>query len=216
MVIGEGINLKKLLTAIYFLTFILVIFAVIDPSIGTDKSANVDYIAATNAVEPQTDKNTGQQDTNKQITPKEKPNKENNTVQIPTSNRSQPPSCYVIDVCISDQKVRIYKNGTVTKEWTASTGVNSATPLGSFTIQNRGEWFYSEKYQEGAMWWISFKDWGIYLFHSIPMDREKNVITEEANKLGTPASHGCIRLELDNAKWIYENIPEGTPVNIHE
>ncbi|MEN6462699.1 MAG: L,D-transpeptidase [Syntrophomonas sp.] len=208
--------MKKLLTAIYFLTFILVIFAVIDPSIGTDKSANVDYIAATNAVEPQTDKNTGQQDTNKQITPKEKPNKENNTVQIPTSNRSQPPSCYVIDVCISDQKVRIYKNGTVTKEWTASTGVNSSTPLGSFTIQNRGEWFYSEKYQEGAMWWVSFKDWGIYLFHSIPMDREKNVITEEANKLGTPASHGCIRLELDNAKWIYENIPAGTPVNIHE
>jgi lipoprotein-anchoring transpeptidase ErfK/SrfK len=48
------------------------------------------------------------------------------------------------------------------------------------------------------------------------MDRDKNVIINEANKLGVPASHGCIRLEIENAKWIYYNIPIGTPVNIHK
>lgn len=66
------------------------------------------------------------------------------------------------------------------------------------------------------MWWVSFKDWGVYLFHSVPMDRDKNVLAEEAAKLGIPASHGCIRLETDNARWIYDNIPAGTPVFIHE
>jgi lipoprotein-anchoring transpeptidase ErfK/SrfK len=66
------------------------------------------------------------------------------------------------------------------------------------------------------MWWVSFKDWGVYLFHSIPMDSNKNILSDEAKKLGSPASHGCVRLNIDNAKWIYDNIPEGTPVNIYK
>jgi lipoprotein-anchoring transpeptidase ErfK/SrfK len=127
---------------------------------------------------------------------------------------SQPPS-FFIDVSITDQKVRIFKNDKLTKEWTVSTGISNATPLGRFKIQTRGEWFFSEKYQQGAMWWVSFKDWGVYLFHSVPMDKSRTIITDEANKLGTPASHGCVRLEVENAKWIYDNIPQGTEVYIH-
>jgi len=121
----------------------------------------------------------------------------------------------LIDVDISEQKVRIYQAGKLIQEWLASTGVNNCTPLGWFTIQNRGDWFFSEEYQEGAVWWVSFKDWGIYLFHSIPMDRQRTVIAEEQIKLGTPVSHGCVRLATDNAKWIYDNIPSDTPVYIH-
>ncbi|MCG0277681.1 MAG: L,D-transpeptidase [Thermanaeromonas sp.] len=49
----------------------------------------------------------------------------------------------------------------------------------------------------------------------MPMDRNQRIIPEEAAKLGTPASHGCVRLEVDNAKWIYDYIPPGTPVYIH-
>lgn len=65
------------------------------------------------------------------------------------------------------------------------------------------------------MWWVSFKNWGVYLFHSVPMDRQKNIIQKEAEKLGSPASHGCVHLQVEQAKWIYENIPEGTPVHIY-
>lgn len=123
---------------------------------------------------------------------------------------------FLIDVNVSDQKVRIFENDKMIKEWLVSTGQNDSTPLGRFTIQNRGEWFFSEKYQQGAMWWVSFKDWGVYLFHSLPMDRDRSIITEEAEKLGSPASHGCVRLEIDKAKWIYDNIPQGTDVYIHK
>lgn len=121
---------------------------------------------------------------------------------------------YRIEVSTSEQKMRVYDNDTLIKEWTVSTGENNSTPLGHFTIQNRGEWFYSEKYQEGAMWWVSFKDYGVYLFHSVPMDRQRNIIEKETDKLGSPTSHGCVRLRVEQAKWIYDHIPEGTPVHI--
>ena len=25
-------------------------------------------------------------------------------------------------------------------------------------------------------------------------------------------SHGCVRLDIDNAKWIYDNVPGGTTI----
>ena len=34
------------------------------------------------------------------------------------------------------------------------------------------------------------------------------------NRLGQPASHGCIRLAAGNAKYIYDNVPIGTPVTV--
>ena len=40
--------------------------------------------------------------------------------------------------------------------------------------------------------------------------------TAEFNKLGSPASHGCIRLSVENAKWIYDNCPRGTTVVIQK
>lgn len=50
----------------------------------------------------------------------------------------------------------------------------------------------------------------------MPRDKDRNVIKEEYEKLGIPASHGCVRLKDEDAKWFYENIPEGTMVVIHD
>lgn len=75
-------------------------------------------------------------------------------------------SPYLIDVSVGEQKVRIYQHGVLIKEWVASTGKDNSTPLGHFTIQNRGEWFFSEKYQQGARWWVSFK--GNFFFIVFP------------------------------------------------
>ena len=35
------------------------------------------------------------------------------------------------------------------------------------------------------------------------------------DRLGVAISHGCIRLATSSAKWIYDNIPEGTPIIIN-
>ena len=34
-------------------------------------------------------------------------------------------------------------------------------------------------------------------------------------RLGQSISQGCVRLDIDNAKWIYNNIPSGTKVKIY-
>jgi len=49
----------------------------------------------------------------------------------------------------------------------------------------------------------------------VPHDINKNMLLEELAKIGSPASHGCIRLYLEDAKWMYENLPLGIEVNIH-
>ena len=40
--------------------------------------------------------------------------------------------------------------------------------------------------------------------------------TEEFNKLGTPASLGCVRLQIEDCKWIYDECPSGSPVVIYD
>lgn len=122
---------------------------------------------------------------------------------------------YYVHVSLAEQKVTVYLDGAPVRTMAASTGTKDyPTPTGRFHIQNRDQFFFSEKYKEGGKWWVSFKDWGIYLFHSVPTDRDGKVIPEEAAKLGQPASHGCVRLSVEDARWFYDTIPEGAPVDI--
>lgn len=124
-----------------------------------------------------------------------------------------------IDVPIRDQRVRIMKGSQVIYSMVTSSGMEPthATPRGTYYIEpERGTWFFSQKYQEGAQYWVSFKGHGIYLFHTVVMDGNQRLIDSEANKLGQKASHGCLRLTVSDARWIYENIPTGTKVVIHD
>lgn len=64
---------------------------------------------------------------------------------------------------------------------------------------------------------------GHILFHSVPyVDRgltsgsEKTLWAGQYNMLGSPASKGCIRLSVEDAKWIYDNCGEGTTVEIYD
>ena len=54
---------------------------------------------------------------------------------------------------------------------------------------------------------------GDYLFHSLPYDENQNQILDYT--LGTPSSHGCIRLNTEDAKWIYDTIDDDTKVIIN-
>lgn len=126
------------------------------------------------------------------------------------------PEDILVDVDVTEQIVKIIKDQEVLKEMIASTGMEGhETPIGIFEIQNRGTWFFSDKYKQGAKYWVSFRDWGLYLFHSVAMDENQQVIPEEEAKLGQPASHGCIRLKIEDARWIYDNVPEKTKVVVH-
>lgn len=57
---------------------------------------------------------------------------------------------------------------------------------------------------------------GSFLFHSIPYSAARcdALSVKGYNELGTPASGGCIRLLASECKWIYDNVPTGSPVRI--
>lgn len=122
-----------------------------------------------------------------------------------------------IQASIKQQRVYLKNNDHGLYTMRASTGKQgSETPRGHFEIQpERGLHFFNAQSGEGANYWVSFKDHGIYLFHSVPVDENNHYIKSEAEQLGKVAnSHGCIRLSIADAKWLYENIPTHTPVVI--
>lgn len=90
----------------------------------------------------------------------------------------------------------------------------SDTPTGTFYIEpERGDSFFNSSLNEGANNWISWKDHGVYLFHSVPTDGSGNYNVTEAKKLGKEAaSHGCIRLSVPDSKWMSQNLQTGTKV----
>ncbi|QTB92062.1 L,D-transpeptidase [Bifidobacterium saguini] len=118
-----------------------------------------------------------------------------------------------VDVNLAEQKVYVKSNGETIYTMIASSGMNDATPRGNYVIQQRGTHFYNASEGMGADYWVRFR--GSYLFHSVPTGPEAgDYIASEGEKLGQPASHGCVRLTVADAQWFYNQIPEGTPVTI--
>lgn len=141
-------------------------------------------------------------------------------LSVPLFARAASSSPYSVVVSISAQRTYVYESGRLIRTMVCSTGIpgtDDETPLGEFIIDEsgakRGEWFFSERYGQGAKYWVGFIG-GTYLFHSVPMDRNGRIIPEEAAKLGKPASHGCVRLSLEDAEWFYRTVRDGSPLRI--
>lgn len=79
------------------------------------------------------------------------------------------------------------------------------TVKGIFTVSDRG---YSFGSGYTCYYWTQF--YGDYLFHSILYWPGTHIVQD--GTLGASVSHGCVRLSIENAKWIYDNIPRGTTV----
>ena len=122
----------------------------------------------------------------------------------------------LVFVNISEQKTYIYtgnsNNWQLEKEFVCSTGIeNKETPIGIFEVQTRAPWFFASKYGQGGKYYVQFM--GNYLFHSIPFAEDQETILDET--LGEPASHGCIRLDTEDAKWLYDNVLDGSKIIIY-
>ena len=119
-----------------------------------------------------------------------------------------------VDVSLKDQMVYVKSEGRTVYEMVASTGINDTTPHGTFRTNGQGgDHFFTPRDHMGGDYWTRIT--GVYLFHSVPTREEAgDYIVSEAVKLGEPASHGCVRLTVADAKWIHEQLPKGTPVTI--
>ncbi len=120
-------------------------------------------------------------------------------------------SRYDIIVSIEDQIISIFYDNQLIREIVCSTGKEwYDTPKGRFLIGKRGHSFGSSTYT--CYNWVRFNN--NFLFHSVLFNKDGTINEWEYRKLGTPASHGCIRMPLDDSKWFYDNITEGTLVTI--
>jgi lipoprotein-anchoring transpeptidase ErfK/SrfK len=109
----------------------------------------------------------------------------------------------VAHVDISRQRMQVLVDGRPTFEWKVSTaGRGYVTPTGSFKPTRMEKMWYSRKYEMSPMPHSVFFAGG-YAVHG----------TYSIKRLGTPASHGCIRLHPNNAADFYQLVRLFGPAN---
>ena len=105
------------------------------------------------------------------------------------------------------------KYSQLVKVFTCSTGRD--TPLGVYKTLNKYEWklLIGPCYGQYAT-----RITGQILFHSVPYYSQSKDSLEYYlyNRLGRKDSLGCVRLTVADAKWIYDNCPLGTKVEIYD
>lgn len=123
---------------------------------------------------------------------------------------------YVIKVNKQRNVVTIYKNNGKKykpyKAFVCSTG--KATPVGTFPLGMKYRW---HELMGPSFGQYCSRITGNFLFHSVWYYQVKKNTQSyvQYNRLGTTASHGCIRLTVADSKWIYDNCPSGTKVVIY-
>jgi len=115
----------------------------------------------------------------------------------PASTTIQPRKAAVPDILIAinkpTQRMTVTVNGHVRYRWRVSTGATKySTPAGSYTPFRMERMHYSREWDNAGM------------PHSIFFSSRGHAIHGSNHPgLGTPASHGCVRLSLGNAATLF-------------
>lgn len=126
---------------------------------------------------------------------------------------------YYIKVNLKTQMVTIYttdENNEYTipiKKMICSTGESTPTE-GVYGISDKFAWAYLVGNVYGQ---YATRITGPILFHSVPYTSHNKSSLEywEFDKLGQPVSKGCVRLTVEDAKWIFDNCRKGTKVEFY-
>src|SRR5712671_5813361 len=111
-----------------------------------------------------------------------------------------------IDITIDKnaQLMTVAVDGVARYHWPVSSGIPSReTPNGSFRAFRMEEDHYSKEFDDAPM------------PHSIFFTKIGHAIhgTDSVNRLGSPASHGCVRLSRDNASTLYALVQQEGVLN---
>ncbi|MFH0831076.1 MAG: L,D-transpeptidase family protein [Parcubacteria group bacterium] len=127
------------------------------------------------------------------------------TVAVASNAAPSSSNSKVIRIVLSEQRLYAWENGRLVKSFLVSTGLTGPTPLGNWRIFDKtlvqtyigpgyylpnvyyNSWFYPEIAIHQAYW---------------------------HNNFGHPMSHGCVNARLEDAQFIYEWAPFGTPVEV--
>ena len=105
----------------------------------------------------------------------------------------------VIAVDKSAQTLTVTRDGETLHTWPVSTGKSGyATPSGNFTAFRMAAEYYSKEWDDAPM------------PHSVFFTKQGHAIhgSYEVKRLGSPASHGCVRLAPENAAKLFALVKE--------
>ena len=133
--------------------------------------------------------------------------------QVPPVPSVPPLVSYVTINTATEQVIAFDANNNPLQVFACSTGARGNTTVGTYKTTDYYEWRlmmgncwsrYAVRFNRGE------------LMHSVPYYRRSPDSLEyrQYNRLGTPASAGCCRLAMIDAKWIYENTIPGTTVQV--
>lgn len=110
-----------------------------------------------------------------------------------------------IIVVLSTQRAYAFENGVLQKEFIVATGVAAhPTVTGRYAIYVKLE---KTDMSDGITYDIKDVPWTMYFhlgygLHGAPWN----------NNLGTPGSHGCVNMSVEDADWLFHWAEVGTPV----
>ncbi len=123
-------------------------------------------------------------------------------------------------VVLDEQRVYVYNHRKrLIATLPASTGVKDQTPVGTFKVFSQSaQAVYSPSPNERMRWMTRFtkgREGGNIGFHGIPYKVTKSGEIPFPTPLGiAPSSHGCIRMRVADAKWLFHNMDIGTVVSV--
>ncbi|MEI6835519.1 MAG: L,D-transpeptidase family protein [Candidatus Falkowbacteria bacterium] len=117
-----------------------------------------------------------------------------------------------IEINLKSQRLAYFVGGVKLKEFVVSTGKKSTpTPKGDFKIKDKIKKAWSRSHGLWMPYWLGIG--GGVGIHELPI--WPNGYREGENHLGTPVSHGCIRLGLKDAAYVFDRVAPGVSVKIY-
>lgn len=128
----------------------------------------------------------------------------------------------IVTVARDSQVVRLFRNGRVVRRYRVAVGMPKyPTPVGRFAVDRK---------EVNPVWNVPDAEWaGDLAGQTIPSGDPRNPLvarwvgisgsigfhgTKELGSLGTPASHGCVRMRPADVIDLYNRVEVGTPILI--
>lgn len=130
-------------------------------------------------------------------------------------NNIKSPTVNLITTNLKNKQTFVFEkddnqNWVLLYQWISTIGKPSTPTIkGTFYVNGRKPYFGSDTYRVKYATRIR----GSYYYHSVLFDAQGNEIIDD--RLGMALSHGCVRLAVENAQWIYDNILDSTTIIIY-
>lgn len=130
-------------------------------------------------------------------------------------NQIPSPTINLITTDLENKFTYVFEKGTdvlwnLLYKWECTVGKPSTPTIkGTFYVNGRKPYFGSDTYRVK----YATRILGPYYYHSVLFNAEGTEIIDD--RLGLALSHGCVRLAVENAQWIYDNVLDSSAIVIN-